>query len=71
MLRKPSGTLPAPPPCSRSAKLPWNTFDSLAEAQALAGRREEAITNYRRSVELNPHNDNGRQMLEKLGAPLH
>jgi CubicO group peptidase (beta-lactamase class C family) len=47
----------------------WNVFDSLAEAQALAGNRTGAITNYRRSLELNPHNDHGRQMLKQLGAP--
>jgi Flp pilus assembly protein TadD len=43
-----------------------NAFDSLGEAYMEAGRREEAIRSYERSVALDPGNENGRQMLEKL-----
>jgi len=44
----------------------WNTYDSLAEAYMKAGQRELAITNYKKSLELNPQNSNGREMLKKL-----
>ncbi|MBN2414317.1 C69 family dipeptidase [bacterium] len=46
--------------------LSFNVYDSLGEAFMLAGNREEAIRNYRKSLELNPNNDGGRKMLEKL-----
>jgi len=44
----------------------WNVFDSLAEAYFLSGNTMAAIENYKRSIELNPGNHNGKQMLEKL-----
>ena len=44
----------------------WNTYDSLGEAYALAGQKELAIKNYQRSVELNPENTNGKDVLAKL-----
>src|SRR4030095_8435502 len=44
----------------------WNTFDSLGEAYAAAGKKDLAIKNYERSIEMNPQNDNGKKMLEKL-----
>lgn len=43
-------------------------YDSLAEAYMAEGRNELAITNYKRSLELDPNNSNARVMLEKLGA---
>lgn len=46
----------------------WNVHDSLGEAYMTAGRRDEAITCYRRSLELNPDNANGVAMLERLQA---
>ena len=45
-----------------------NTHDSLGEAYAEAGRKDEAISRYRKSLELDPKNDNAAKMLEKLGA---
>lgn len=45
-----------------------NLFDSLAEAQAGAGQREDAIRNYRRSLELDPKNENAVVRLKVLGA---
>ena len=36
----------------------FNTYDSLGEAYMIHGDRELAIQNYRKSVELNPENDN-------------
>jgi tetratricopeptide (TPR) repeat protein len=44
-----------------------NAYDSLGEACMLAGRKEAAIRNYRKSLELDPRNENARAMLEKLG----
>jgi len=43
-----------------------NVYDSLAEAYAAAGRTTEAIESYRRSLVLDPDNDNARQMIKKL-----
>jgi pimeloyl-ACP methyl ester carboxylesterase len=45
-----------------------NAYDSLAEAYMVHGDREAAITNYRRSLALNPNNTNAVTMLKKLGA---
>ncbi len=45
-----------------------NLFDSLAEAQAEAGLREDAIRNYNRSLELNPKNLNAVERLKALKA---
>lgn len=45
----------------------WNAWDSFGEIAAKAGRKEQAIACYRKSLELNPGNKNGREMLEKLG----
>jgi tetratricopeptide (TPR) repeat protein len=46
-----------------------NVWDSLAEAYMERGDRERAIQHYRRSLELDPNNDNARERLEALGAP--
>jgi tetratricopeptide (TPR) repeat protein len=43
-----------------------NTYDSLAEAYMLNGEKELAIKNYKKSLELNPKNDNAVKMLKKL-----
>jgi hypothetical protein len=32
----------------------------------ITGKNELAIWNYKKSIELNPKNDNGKKMLEKL-----
>ncbi len=45
-----------------------NVYDSLGEAYMVAGNKELAIKNYRRSLELKPDSENGREMLKKLGA---
>lgn len=44
----------------------WNAHDSLAEAMAATGDKASAIAEYRRSLELNPANDNGRAMIATL-----
>lgn len=46
----------------------FNTYDSLGEAYMEAGQRDLAIANYERSLGLNPGNENGRRMLERLRA---
>lgn len=44
----------------------WNAYDSLAEAYMNGGERKLAITNYQKSLSLNPDNGNARRMLWKL-----
>lgn len=44
----------------------WNAYDSLGEAYMKAGQRLLAIENYEKSIELNPKNQNGIDMLKKL-----
>jgi tetratricopeptide (TPR) repeat protein len=46
----------------------WNVYDSLGEACLKQGLKESAIENYRKSLELNPNNVNGQEMLKKLGV---
>ena len=43
-----------------------NTYDSLGEAYMINGDKELAIKNYQKSIELNPNNSNGIEMLKKL-----
>jgi tetratricopeptide (TPR) repeat protein len=43
-----------------------NVYDSLGEAYMIKGDKELAIKNYQKSVELNPQNTNGLEMLKKL-----
>jgi tetratricopeptide (TPR) repeat protein len=45
-----------------------NVYDSLGEAYYLDGRKDLAIQNYLKSLELNPKNQNARIMLNKLNA---
>jgi tetratricopeptide (TPR) repeat protein len=44
----------------------FNTWDSLGEACMEKGAYEEAIRHYERSLELNPANENGRRMIERI-----
>ncbi len=44
----------------------WNVHDSLGEAYMVRGDRELAIASYERSIELNPGNANGVEMLKRL-----
>ena len=43
-----------------------NPYDSYAEALMTLGKNEEAIKNYKKSLELNPNNQNAVEMLKKL-----
>lgn len=45
-----------------------NTYDSLAEAQAAAGDKQNAIVNYKKSLALNNGNTNAVEQLKKLEA---
>jgi len=44
-----------------------NAYDSYGESLMELGKNELAISNYRKSVELNPNNQNGIAALKKLG----
>jgi CubicO group peptidase (beta-lactamase class C family) len=46
----------------------FNVYDSLGEAYAENGDKELAIQNYKKSIELNPKNVGGIEMLKKLEA---
>ena len=43
-----------------------NVYDSLGEAYATAGKKDLAIANYEKSLELNPKNENAKERLKKL-----
>jgi cytochrome c-type biogenesis protein CcmH/NrfG len=43
-----------------------NVYDSLGEAHMTDGQKKLAIQNYKKSLELNPDNNNAKEMLEKL-----
>ncbi len=47
----------------------WNVFDSLAEACEADEQTDQAIENYRRSLDLNPDNTHARQRLTRLTIP--
>lgn len=44
----------------------FNVYDSYGEALMVLGNKSEAIKNYEKSIELNPDNANGVEMLKKL-----
>lgn len=44
----------------------FNVYDSLGEAYMVNKEKELAIKNYQKSLELNPNNTNGVEMLKKL-----
>ncbi len=46
-----------------------NAHDSLGEACLKNGKKELAIENYKKSLALNPNNDNAKKMLEQLQPP--
>ncbi|MEZ4991961.1 MAG: serine hydrolase [Saprospiraceae bacterium] len=46
-----------------------NVYDSYAEALMKSGKKQAAIANYQKSLELNPGNTNAVDMLTRLGAP--
>ena len=44
----------------------WNAYDSYAEALMRDGQTDAAIENYKKSLELNPNNNNAREMLKRM-----
>jgi len=44
----------------------YNVYDSLAEAFMVAGKREDALKNYRKSLQMNPDNTNAAERVRKL-----
>jgi len=44
----------------------FNAYDSLGEAYMKSGNTSLAIFNYKKSIELNPQNEDGKEMLKKL-----
>ena len=48
----------------------FNAYDSYAEALMTQGNNKEAIVNYKKSVEMNPNNQNGIDFLKKLGVDV-
>ena len=44
----------------------FNVYDSLGEAYMANGEKELAIANYKKSLELNPRNTRGAELLKKL-----
>ncbi len=49
--------------------LSGNVWDSLAEGYMAAGDRDRAVENYRKSLKLDPENENAREKLRELGSP--
>ncbi len=43
-----------------------NAFDSLGEAYLEVGDKKLAVENYKKSLFLNPQNDNAREILKRL-----
>ncbi|MGD0446570.1 MAG: tetratricopeptide repeat protein [Edaphobacter sp.] len=44
----------------------WNAYDSLGEAYMKAGQKQLAIDSYKKSLELNPANDDAKENLKAL-----
>lgn len=44
----------------------FNTYDSLGECLFMLGRKDEGIEAYKRSLELNPANDNARKKIDGI-----
>ncbi|WP_259068946.1 serine hydrolase [Mucilaginibacter sp. X4EP1] len=47
----------------------WNVFDSLGEAYADKGDKQNALLNYKKSVQLNPNSQSGKDIIKKLEQP--
>ncbi len=46
----------------------FNVYDSMGEALMEKGETEQAIENYKKSLEINPGNENGISKLKELGV---
>lgn len=47
----------------------FNVYDCLGEAYLANGEKEKAIENYKKSIEINPKNENGIKILKTLTVP--
>ncbi len=48
----------------------WNAWDSLAEGHYTKGDKRKALELYKKSLELNPANENGRKFIERIESEL-
>lgn len=48
----------------------WNAYDSLAEGYYTKGDKKKALELYRKSLELNPGNENGKKFVERIEGEL-
>lgn len=48
----------------------FNVYDSMGEALMKKGDNEKSIEMYKKSIEINPQNTNGYEMLKKLGVVI-
>jgi len=48
----------------------WNVYDSLGEAYLKQRNKKFAKKNYKKSIKLNPDNENGKAMLKKVKTEL-
>jgi len=48
----------------------FNLYDSYGEVLRKLGKNEESIENYKKSIELNPENQNGKRILKEMGVDL-
>ncbi len=46
----------------------FNVYDSYGEVLLEQGKRDKAIQNYKKSIQLNPDNDNGIRVLKDMGV---
>ena len=46
-----------------------NAYDSLGETYLKNGDKKLAIINYKKSVELDPNNANGKKVLDEISKP--
>jgi CubicO group peptidase (beta-lactamase class C family) len=47
----------------------WNVFDSLGEAYNNKGDKQKALLSYKKSVQLNPNSQTGKDIIKKLEQP--
>jgi glyoxylase-like metal-dependent hydrolase (beta-lactamase superfamily II) len=48
----------------------WNAWDSLAEGYMASGDNKLAVKYYKKSIKLNPENQNGKDKLKELGVAV-
>lgn len=44
----------------------WNAYESYGEVLLKMGNKNKSIEMYKKSIELNPKNENGKEMLFKI-----